>query len=289
MFELSCTLSPNDRHRNTETACQLFDSNSDPNLRGQGLPDSVELQQWTYFSVQDVLEDAMFSTASWIRLFCTFTFFFLFSLAFPLKWLTFVCLSFTSLQDIIQRMYIGREPGISVSAVDYVGLCQTDLSDARGGAWLRNLVLPRFIVIEHPHLSNRLSPILPCRCWRGCFLLKQETISCLCSKTPWIIMMVGLDSLGSYKGHLFLISHITDSSPKEVQRHEPQRGFDEAQRLYNLSGRMYPLSSLYPMGFSQAGPWEGQGLQSCISAFFPSSEDPQLHHLIVATAKAVLE
>lgn len=122
MFELSCTLSPNDRHRNTETACQLFDSNSDPNLRGQGLPDSVELQQWTYFSVQDVLEDAMFSTASWIRLFCTFTFFFLFSLAFPLKGLTFVCLSFTRLQNIIQRMYIGREPGMDLCLC--CGLCR---------------------------------------------------------------------------------------------------------------------------------------------------------------------
>lgn len=79
---------------------------------------------------------------------------FLSSLPFPLKGFIFVCLAFTSLQAIIQRMYVGRESGTTVSAMYYVMLCQTDLPDARGGSLTEQFGVASFIVIEHPHLSN---------------------------------------------------------------------------------------------------------------------------------------
>lgn len=61
-------------------------------------------------------------------------------------------------------MYTGRESGITVSAMCYVMFCQTDLSDARGGSLTEKFGVARFIVIEHPCLSKRLSPVLACHC-----------------------------------------------------------------------------------------------------------------------------
>lgn len=60
---------------------------------------SVELQQWTHILVQHVSENAMFSTASWIQLFCTFTFFFSLQLA----------LSFEGIHICVSLLY--KPPG----------------------------------------------------------------------------------------------------------------------------------------------------------------------------------
>lgn len=65
-------------------------------------------------------------------------------------------------------------------------------------------------------------------------------------------------------------------------------GFEyiQGQRLYNLSGCY--VSPLKPLSCGILPSWSMRRSKSCISVFFPSLEDPQLHHLIVATSKAVL-
>lgn len=62
-----------------------------------------------------------------------------------------VFLSFTSLQAIIQRMYVGVMDDCLLYAIL---LCQTDTSDARGGSLTEKFGLASFIVIEIPALVS---------------------------------------------------------------------------------------------------------------------------------------
>lgn len=198
MFELSCTLSSNDYCRNTESNSWHAASNLDLNLRGQGLPDVSGVTL-----VNLIFSSACFRKCHVFSCLLNLDFLhlhiFLFSSAYPLLWRdSYLCVWPLQASRLSYRgCHVGRESGITVSAMYYIMLCQTDLPDARGGSLTEKFGVASFIVIEHLRLSDWVSPILACYCWGRCFLLKQATISCLCIKTPWIGMMVGLDYLGS--------------------------------------------------------------------------------------------
>lgn len=188
IFELSCTLSLNDCCRNTETACQLFDSNSDPNLKGQGLPHVSGITA-VDFSVQHISEDAMFSTASWIQLFGTFTFFFSLQLTLSFEGIN-ICVSVLHKPPGYHTENVHRER-VRDHCLCYV-LCNallTHLSDARGGSLTEKFSVARFIVNKHPTLVTDSVPFWHAIAENVFYWMKQQFHGC--SWRHWIIMMVG--------------------------------------------------------------------------------------------------
>lgn len=219
-LELSWILSINDYCWNTGLNSLHADSFK---FRSKPQRPSPLWSQWSYGSVPTLVlhisENAVFSTASWVQLFCTFTFFFL--SAYPLLWWdAYLCFSPLQASRLSYRG-CAWQLRMTVSAIYLlyiILLYQTDLSDARGGSLTETFGVARFIVIEHPCLSSQLGHILVSYCPIRWFLLKQATISYLYISRCWVCNDGGFGLFRFLKGTFFPYSLHHWHQTKDVQK-----------------------------------------------------------------------